>query len=79
MRSKADETLVIVETLICPLQISQLSFCIVFLGLVICGWFDAYISKQSNLHYACAITPKCITSGGARLRCLTFEKTSQRW
>ena len=26
MRSKADETLVIVETLICPLQISQLIF-----------------------------------------------------
>ena len=59
--------------------LKQLSFCIAFLGLVICGWFDAYISKQSNLHYTCAITPKCVTSGGARLRCLTFEETSQRW
>ena len=28
MRSKADETLVIVETLICSLQISQLKFCL---------------------------------------------------
>ena len=26
MRSKADETLVIIETLICPLQISQVTF-----------------------------------------------------
>ena len=51
----------------------------VFLGLFICGWFDAYILKQSNLHYTCAITPKGVTSGGARLRCLTFEETSQRW
>ena len=35
MRSKADETLVIVETLICPLQISHLSsssFCQVYVS-----------------------------------------------
>ena len=31
MRSKADETLVIVETLICPLQIALNSFCIFLL------------------------------------------------
>ena len=42
MRSKADETLVIVETLICPLQISQAKMC--FLP----GWLKNF-SRPSDL------------------------------
>ena len=40
--------------------------------------------KKSNLHYACGITPKHVTSGGAHLRSLALgqhrsEETLQRW
>ena len=41
MRSKADETLVIVETLICPLQISQVS-------LIVAHLFSILVGKKSN-------------------------------
>ena len=40
--------------------------------------------SESNLHYARGITPKCVTSGGAHLRCFasgqhSSEEISQRW
>ena len=43
-----------------------------------------WLTKKSNLHYTCGITPKRVTSGGARLRGLApgqhrCEETLQRW
>ena len=45
---------------------------------------DRVNKSKSNLHYARGITPKCVTSGVAHLRCFgrgqhSFEETSQRW
>ena len=45
---------------------------------------DRVNKSESNLHYTRGITPKCVTSGGAHLRCFasgqhSSEETSQRW
>ena len=52
MRSKADETLVIVETLICPLQISHLNFSFAvcfFLQLRLKEKCDSFTARPTGL------------------------------